>query len=148
MTTLTEFLLARIAEDEATALAATPGPWVVGSTHYLDHVGHEHVAAMGEKKRMLLNMSTGYIPSNHEQDAEHIARHDPARVLAECAAKRRIVELHTAFSEPQHMVYGTITACCECGSVDDAPVEWPCPTLRALAQPHADRPDYREEFKP
>ncbi len=47
--TITEFLLARIAEDEAVALAAN-GPSV------------------------------------------HAARHDPTRVLAECAAKRAIIE--------------------------------------------------------
>jgi Family of unknown function (DUF6221) len=78
--TLTEFLLARIAEDETVARAgissqADPengwGYGGFGSPHALTpHVGviHEEVQAL------------------------HIIRWHPARVLAECEAKRRIVE--------------------------------------------------------
>jgi hypothetical protein len=61
----------------------------------------------------------------------HIARHDPARVLAEVVAKRRILDLFTP------------------------PVsEWGSETLRLyglaqlLALPYADRPGYREEWRP
>lgn len=65
MTTITEFILARVAEDEATArYATTRGPinerdtegWWFG--HY-----------------------------------QHYTRHSPERVLAECEAKRRIAAL-------------------------------------------------------
>lgn len=55
--------------------------------------------------------------------AEHIARWDPARVLAEVDAKRRIL--------------------------DD--FSWEAGQVRAimfLALPYADRPGYREEWKP
>ena len=52
--------------------------------------------------------------------AGHIARHDPARVLAECDAKRRIVERRNHLDGP---------------------------TLRALAAVYADHPDWREEWK-
>lgn len=67
------------------------------------------------------------------ETARHIARHDPARVLAEVEAKRQIVEHH---GEPH-----------ECPEYD---VAWdsPCPTLRHLAAVYADHPDYREEWKP
>lgn len=68
--------------------------------------------------------------------------------MAGVAAQRAIVALHSVYPEPQRMVYGTIAACSTCGSVDDAPVEWPCDTIRFLAQPYDDHPDYDEEWKP
>jgi hypothetical protein len=43
------------------------------------------------------SVSSGWLELPHRYEAgDHITRHDPARVLAECEAKRRIVEL--AFS--------------------------------------------------
>jgi hypothetical protein len=100
--TLTEFLLARIAEDEAIALAAT---FTDGGTVYTDN---------DERGPARLR---------------HITRHDPARVLAECAAKRNIVRkfdcaAFTESSRPQEFL------------------------LRALAAVYADHPDYREEWRP
>lgn len=106
--TLTEFLLARIAEDEAVANAAaeaftrgvsTPPTW----------------ASKRQWER--------FDPAVSEQ----IRRHDPASVLAECAALREVVGLHTACDD---VSYGDTST---------------CPTLRALAKPYADHPDYRPE---
>ncbi|MEU2724099.1 DUF6221 family protein [Streptomyces smyrnaeus] len=62
----------------------------------------------------------------------HIARHDPARVLDEVDAKRRILRWH--LDE-------------ECCSVCLDDVEG-CPLFRALALPYASHPDYREEWRP
>lgn len=129
--TIVEFLLARSAEDEADAriAAATEGwAWRAedGSVIPVDH-----------RYPSIVDWVHG---------AEHIARHDPARVLAECEAKRRIMELH-AGDQPWD-----VHACPGRGPDDD---EWvvyeagqrvvevyPCPTLRALAAVHADHPDY------
>lgn len=83
MTTLTDFLLARIAEDEADV--ADPA----AALHYA-----------------------------------------PDRVLAECEAKRRIVERHSGCDE---VSYGDTST---------------CPDARDLALPYADHPDYRPEWKP
>lgn len=95
--TITEFLLARIAEDEAVARAASPAPW--------SYPGIESVAGgtLYDKTRRIADVAYEQ-PSDHdgsvvrhllvpEADANgaHIARHDPDRVLAECEAKRRIV---------------------------------------------------------
>jgi hypothetical protein len=71
----------------------------------------------------------------------------PARFLAECEAKRRIVELHSP--DPY---YGG----CELDGVhrpphDGDPVDvdpYPCETLRLLALPYSNHLDYREEWKP
>jgi hypothetical protein len=75
---LATWLLDRIAEDEAVAREAQ-GRSAYG---YIDTAFEEAVdLALGEGAR--------------EVALAHIARHDPARVLAECKSKRRIVEEHT-----------------------------------------------------
>jgi hypothetical protein len=62
--------------------------------------------------------------------SEHIARHDPERVLLEVEAKRRIL---AAFQK-----------------ADDAGplVAIPVSVILLLALPYADRPGYREEWRP
>lgn len=101
MSALADFLLARIAEDEARA---------------------EYVHDYGS-----------WSSTDH---------YTPARVLAECEAKRRIVDLHAP-------IEGAVWPTCSCcGMYGEADVDWPCATLRALALPYADHDDYREEFKP
>lgn len=71
-----------------------------------------------------------------------------ARVLAECEAKRRIVELHSVASTYQGGTY-----CAECQSEElEGPWSrrddlYPCPTLEALASVYADHPDYRDEWR-
>jgi hypothetical protein len=72
--------------------------------------------------------------------AVHIARWDPARVLAEVEAKRRILDIHHHI-ECQHDRYGPGGDCAECGN------EYPCETTRLLAQPYAGRPGWREEWR-
>lgn len=66
-----------------------------------------------------------------------------ARVLAGCAAKRRIVEMHdqggvrwVGFPRADHQE----TYCL----ADQHPT--PCPTLRALASVYVEHPDYKEEW--
>jgi hypothetical protein len=83
--TLVEFLLARIAEDEAVARAAvTDGEagWEASEEEF----GTFHVGHRSEK--------VWRWPYLGEEKARHIARHDPARVLAECDAKRKVVEAY------------------------------------------------------
>jgi hypothetical protein len=76
----------------------------------------------------------GYDVKQAWQGAEHIAMHDPAAVLADVTAKRAIVEVHGG----QH----------ECP--DPASWQYPyvgCETLRLLAQPFADRDDFRDQWR-
>lgn len=112
---LTEWLLAELAEDERVARAATTRG---GSTVYTD-------ARRGGKQAVL----------------DHVMRHDPARVLADCAAKRRIVERHRRCDA--HTVPGDCDACLTCG---DGSL-WPCDDVLALASVYADRPGYRDEWR-
>jgi len=65
----------------------------------------------------------------------------PARVLAECEAKRLIVTLHA-----DHGYREVGTACDTCGTPHEYPVRWPCDTLRALALPYVDREDFAPEW--
>jgi hypothetical protein len=144
--TLTEFLLARIAEDEAQARAAVDidgdpdsGVWhVVGRRD-----GYEDCRIEGAD--MIIYDEGGH---THDQSL-HIARHDPARVLAECEAKRRIVE---AAVEAQRGTDGWTRERLKTDTRSPLP-EWArrdayAEALRALALPYADHPDYRQGWKP
>jgi len=102
--TITEFLEARIAEDEALARAATPGPWEWGAeTSEWGDCGPnlETVAKLPPYSDGSIGPVETVIGSwGHDAngitvadgDKAHIARHDPSRVLAECAAKRAIIK--------------------------------------------------------
>ena len=110
---LAEWLLARIAEDEARAFRwpDTLDPPPSGHPFWLDTLGHPI-----------------YEPR--------------PRVLAECAAKRAIVELHSV----DH-------GCPDLSQMDsytwvNAPCNANCTTLRLLALPYVDEPGYRPEWAP
>ena len=119
---LDQFLLARIAEDKRIAAdaAAARGrqDWDVGGT------------------------------GPPEPAAEHVARHDPARVLAECAAKRRLVmacrdsrpDLHFLGARPPGMADFPLTPSDQ--------HQLAALTLALLALPYADHHDYRQDWRP
>lgn len=75
-----------------------------------------------------------------EHQAEHIAQWDPARVLAECAAKRKIIEAwrdaDRDAADPEYEAEQQVAAITS--AFDDA--------LLALAQPYAGRPGWRPEW--
>lgn len=131
--TITGFLLAQIAEDEAAARAATLGEWWYDPTKVNSVDRGEAVFAGQRGLHAVTVASTGPADDPASMaDAAHIARHDPARVLAECEAKRRIVELHAEYAD-----FGD---CSTCGDVPQ--VEYPCETLRVLASVYANRPGF------
>ena len=74
----------------------------------------------------------------------------PARVLAEVAAKRRIIDLH--WPAPWHprvnsdIPQGT-AVCSTCGDMEWYAETAPCDTIKALAQPYADHPDFDPAWK-
>ena len=82
---------------------------------------------------------------------DHIARHDPARVLREVEAKRRILARHKP-GDPSTNAWAA-PWCEGCGY--EGSLSYPrtehideCPELRDLAIAYADHPDYREEWRP
>lgn len=125
---LTEFLLERIAEDEARA-----------NSHFRDtdkldgyKVGFDSmhgfaVSAPGSQY-------TAYFPPEkfREQFCENVP---DVRLLAECAAKRSIIKEHEIT-----LINGTGWGCKADGYSMDR-----CRTLRALAAVYADHPDYQQE---
>jgi hypothetical protein len=64
----------------------------------------------------------------------------PERMARECEAKRRIVAEHPHL---MFMVTDPKPAAC-----DRCQVRGWCPTIRLLALPYADHPDYDEEWRP
>lgn len=73
---------------------------------------------------------------------EYISHFGPARMLAECDSKRRIVAEHSVvYVPPPGSPYPVNDSCPVCDQL-------PCLTLRLLALPFADRPGYRQEWAP
>lgn len=133
MSDLAAWLRAQLDEDERVARVASPGPWRVDSETYAEAIygaSDEAVIAGGR-----WGGEASVFDST--ADAIHIARHDPARVLAEVAAKRKILELHPAA--------GLLSAPDLCGSCAAYP--GPCDTLRLLALPYAGMRGWREEWR-
>lgn len=93
MTELTEFLTARLDEREAVAKAATGAPWEEFNGSILSKAGG--LTTVAETHNLEVTGIEGYTyPPDEQQlaDARHIAGNDPAFVLADIAAKRRIIE--------------------------------------------------------
>ncbi|MGH3548889.1 MAG: DUF6221 family protein [Pseudonocardiaceae bacterium] len=134
---LVQFLLARIAEDEAGARAVT-------ERQPIDQ--WDAVGAAGEDDAALSYWGVARIAHAEPNPAarsiaQHIARWDPARVLAECEAKRRIVERaqfvsdHGPARDHLRAMDMTTGASAVLGDV-----------LRWLAMPYAAHSEYRTEW--
>jgi hypothetical protein len=83
------------------------------------------------------------------EEAVHIARHDPARILADVESKRRMILRHSPHSmaSPAHSAtcereHWGILVCNHDGR------DWPCPDLRDLASVYARHRGYRDEWRP
>ena len=127
--TLTEFVLARIAEDEAAAreaMGSGSGQWASWNRSW-DTSPTRDLAADGVRIAAL--------PVSID---EHVCRHDPTRVLAECEAKRRIVE-ECRLCDLDDFKPGTETWGYRQALRAD---------VQALASVYADHPDYLPEWKP
>lgn len=135
MNELVAFLRARYNEDEQVARAADAGRWLPedkGVTfEWRADDFHE-----GEAQARLL--------ADTRANLEHIANWHPARVLAEVDAKIRVLDHAEAW-------FGASFATTPDGWSSDTATAYRMAmgwTLRLLAQPYADHPDYREEWTP
>lgn len=182
MSDLIAFLRARLDEDEAAARAAVeperPGihwAWFDGETDEevvptldREYIDEESRVSLRTRERyparMLLDNMLPAFPIPYGQEirsgvAAHIARWDPARVLAEVAAKRAVAALHTPChveSDPWSCTSGHYgsrgigldgTQPARCGVCVESflyeeTLPSPCPTLLALVQPYAAHPDF------
>jgi hypothetical protein len=120
-----EFLLARIAEDKRMAADAA--------------------AASGREAWAVADPPATGLPA---PAADHVARHDPARVLAECSARRRLV-LACRDTRPDLSFLGARPR-----GMADFPLsprdshQLAALALALLALPYADHHDYRPEWRP
>lgn len=135
---LVEFLHARLAEDKERArrwqAKRDVGPFDVTGGFEPGYV-HVHV---GDRE---LPPMTG--EELHERFYDEVE--PDARVLAEVEAKRRIIEHHMPRLDLQVFEPQVCPICYYESSHDEL---YPCPTLRLLALPYADHPDYRQEWAP
>lgn len=135
--TIGEFLMARLVEDEAHARQATEfstGRWHVPSTGVVDLGLVDPDAGIGG----LQTFEDGRV-------AEHVARHDPARVLAEVAAKRRIlaaIEAGDAEWAQAKERAGKAPVSFDLARARSLQRELADVVLRNLAALYADHPDY------
>jgi hypothetical protein len=124
---LDEFLLARIAEDKRVAVDAASAS---GGEEWTD------------------DTPPGPAGPNGAGAAEHVHRHDPARVLVECAAKRRLV-MACRDIRPDLAFLGRRPR-----GLPDFPLtptdqhQLAAVTLALLALPYAEHHDYRQEWRP
>lgn len=146
MTSIVEFLRARLDEDEAVARGAIvpahvgykPHPELSEWVYQGDEVEYAQTPEMlGHKypENYYVTMdSEGLTPAVGDEVGPHIARHDPARVLREVEAKRALLdECVDVINLPGGWEY------------DDTPnLAWFA--LRGLAAAYSDHPDYREEW--
>jgi len=134
---LITWYLAQLDEDEAVARAATDGHWYAKEARYAPKYGegvNADVCVEGatDGYTVVVGEPEGFGACALE-DAVHIARHDPAHVLADIAAKWAIVEIHGREHWcPNHLEWD----------------EGPCQTLRLLASALSDRPGYDPAWAP
>jgi len=132
------FIAARLDEDEAIARHVVFNSkgrdrWEAGAVTYRD--GYAFVAIHTPDGLEIAGAGLDGTGGVHgEVFATHIARHDPARVLAVVVAKRKLLEFAADYASEAEDHYGT----------GDGPVlpDTDNPVLRLLAAPYADHPDY------
>ena len=123
---LDEFLLARIAEDKRIATDAAR------------HSGQEE-------------WDVADLPGSgppHDQAAEHVARHDPARVLAECSARRRLVLVCRDIGPDRAFLGARPEGLADFPLTPTDRHQLAAVTLALLALPYAGHPEYRPEWRP
>lgn len=128
MDDLIAFLRARLDEREFKAKAALPGPWIVEEHTY----------------ETVVTSDGGQIVASVDglRDGWHIADNDPARVLADVAAQRRIVDMYAearqnaADCREDYTLAGDRPWSTKAEHLD--------PVVKLLALPHAGHPDYPE----
>lgn len=117
------FVAARLAEDEIVAREAGPDAWQAGDRWVVTPLGaawsvqrDDHVVALAER-------------TTPTEVIVHVARHDPARVLDDVAAKRRV---HDAYrrAKPGSMNRSGLTI-----------------ALKALACAWSDHPDFDASWR-
>ena len=153
---LVEFLTARLDEDERAARDARPAREEPSSGTWIAYTHDPGPADLQEGPVALVGAVPDDPSSTGGMDwavceagqgaragtiATHIARHDPAHVLAEVDAKRRILDEQEQAARYAKTTWGQ-------GNSDQSRARALGKVLRLLALPYADHPDYDEAWRP
>ena len=130
VTDIATWLRQQLDEDERVALAVSEGPRKPEVWEAKEWLGVP-------PRNWAVDCPFGavVVDGSFRDAAFHIARHDPARVLRDVAAKRALLDLHR-------------WQCCARDVTGYTVIEWydsrtdPCPTLRVMTAPYADRDGY------
>lgn len=128
--TITEFLTARLDEDEAAARNASGAEWEVDDQKHPEAIYADFPGAVSISVVSGSRWSGEASVFDNDADAHHIARWDPARVLAEVEVKRTLIRWLNG---------DQIRNFCGYAFGDLA--------IRVLVRPYVDHPDCREEWK-
>ncbi|MFE0647483.1 DUF6221 family protein [Streptomyces sp. NPDC059534] len=142
MDDLIAFLRARLDEDAAAArVAAEPESWMELNREprpswYVQYWADPDVAAViadpESSAYPVVTTPEGMSEDDADRRVAHIARHDPARVLAEVDAKRRtLIRCEEALLAANPML-----------------AHFAKETLLDLTRPYADHPDYKDTWRP
>lgn len=146
MLKLTEFLRARLDEDEQDARTASHvlrngAHWSLDDWHGREQPHSLIAQGTADQPVALGHFTADPVPT---EQAAHIARHDPARVLAEVAAKRKLVAAYesavTAYGAAE---VGTPVSERMGGSVNSLRY-----ALQLSVLSYADHPGFKEEWRP
>jgi len=128
---LIAFIRARLDEDDAAARELAGWPhW--HHTHAVTAHGPIILIAAGEDDEEDDEIDVASVERDLPEAAEHIARHDPARVLREVEAKRNVLSI-IGSSRNQY------------DGIDDGVAD---ELLKAIASAWSDHPDYRAKWVP
>ncbi|MFF7190593.1 DUF6221 family protein [Streptomyces sp. NPDC008222] len=136
MDELVRWLGEQLDTDERIARAATQGPWSVDSETYAESIN------AGDGTQVVAGGRWGGEASVFEstEDALHIVRHDPSRVLRDIEAKRQLVKRYERAMENRRAHPDDLASVGALLALHGA--------VKLLALPYADRPGYREEWRP
>ncbi|MGH3222260.1 MAG: DUF6221 family protein [Streptosporangiaceae bacterium] len=129
--TIAEFLAARLDEDEAAAKACqAPSPWKAADQEW-DH--------------WIITDATGDVVIYDEgtpslEEAAHIARHDPARVLRDVAADRKLL---AAYAHALTADFGITGEPYDAGWAEALEL-----AVKIRAARFGDHPDYQKQWAP
>lgn len=159
MTDLVDFVRARLDDDEATAAVITPGGFAPaqwrpersrnGRWVRLHTWLRQNNQAAGTEQR---DSEAVVITANERAEWAHIARHDPAAVLAEVEAKRALLATDdTPFCTSGCWRPDQTPKDPDSGWTVVIPHHYDCMAYyiaQVLALPYASHPDYQEEWRP
>lgn len=148
MTSLVDFLNARYDEEAERAQAA--GESLIAWLTYRTDDGQMHYTTVASGDATAEAVDDVWVADGKElpAPAQVLVVYDPARVLREVEAKRRIIAEHYCPDELDADEQPHCGFCDKALRMNDMQGTWPCLHLRLLALPYADHPDYDESWRP